>query len=97
MDPHLKGKNIAFSQFVRPYDAITKAKATHMGYSVRTEDWRCTYWYDLADHSIVAKELYSMKGGMLEQENVSGKPALAKEEAALASLIKKYKEGGYKK
>jgi iduronate 2-sulfatase len=97
MSPKEKGRNIAFSQFVRPYNAITKGKLTHMGYSLRTEDWRCTYWYDLADNTIIARELYNLKGKKMEEENVSGKPAYAKVESELAGLIEQYKMGKYKK
>ena len=51
-------KQYAFSQFVRPYQAINKRVETHMGYSVRTPRWRCTYWYDLKTGEVAEKELY---------------------------------------
>lgn len=53
----LKGSEAAFSQFVRPYKAIRKFPPTHMGYSVHTDEWRCTYWYEVATGKVDEKEL----------------------------------------
>lgn len=88
----------AFSQFVRPYEAIFKKNApTHMGYSVRVEGWRCTYWYDLEKHVVVERELYQMGGNGLESENMAGRPAVAELEAELVALIDQYRNNQYRK
>ncbi len=68
---------------------------THMGYSVRTKEWRCTYWYDLESGSIVEKELYHLTGNSIEMKNLAGKPEYSKIEAKLARLIGDYKNGKY--
>lgn len=88
----------AFSQFVRPYQAILKRNApTHMGYSVRVPGWRCTYWYDLGKNTIVEKELYRLDGSGSEVENVAGQSDVSDEEAFLATLINQYRDNKYLK
>lgn len=98
--PHKKWNDIAFSQFFRPYKALTKKEPmTHMGYSVRDDRWRCTYWYDLNTNEVVEKELYHLTGNNIniEDENLAGKPEYAKTESRLADLIDQYKNGKYNK
>ena len=68
-----------------------------MGYSVRTEQWRCTYWWDLASGGIVEKELYHLEGNDIERKNLSGKPAYADVEKKLAELLSEYRAGKYVK
>lgn len=70
-----QGKNIAFSLFPRPYHAIHNAdRQTHMGYTVRTQDWRFTLWVEVATGKITDRELYYLPGDALEKENLSGHP-----------------------
>ncbi|MFT4092050.1 MAG: sulfatase [Niabella sp.] len=91
--------NRAFSQFVRPYQSVNiKHPPTHMGYSVRVDQWRCTYWYDLHTNNIVAKELYRLDGNrVIETENISGKREARETEAKLAAWIDTYRAGKYRK
>ena len=93
----LKGRKAAFSQFVRPYKAIRKFPPTHMGYSVRTKDWRCTYWYDLSTGKIVERELYNLKTDLIEKTNLAGSSRHAKTEAELVAMIEDYRAGRYSK
>ena len=72
-------------------------KPTHMGYSVRTEEWRCTYWYDLKTGFVVDKELYHLSGNSIEMKNLSGKSEYSEIEAKLSPLIGDYKNGKYVK
>ncbi|WP_257669247.1 sulfatase [Parapedobacter tibetensis] len=88
----------AFSQFVRPYQAILKKnRPTHMGYSVRLAGWRCTYWYDLEKNAVVERELYRLDGHGPERENVTGQHAVSEVEAQLAVLIDQYSHNTYVK
>ena len=96
-NPKKKWKNIAFSQFIRPYGALRSKSPTHMGYSVRTDEWRCTYWFDLAAGEIVEKELYRLSGNSVETENLSGRTEMEGIEAELAGMIVDYKNGKYGK
>ncbi|HTF21014.1 MAG TPA: sulfatase [Chryseolinea sp.] len=96
--PQRTGDFVAFSQFVRPYNAINKQNArTHMGYSVRKGEWRCTYWYDVQSN-LVERELYRLKRGeKSETANLAGQPAYKTIEQELAGLIDTYRRGQYTK
>jgi len=95
MDPEKKWKNVAFNQFTRPYKAIRKFPPTHMGYSVRTEEWRCTCWWDLKTGEVVEKELYNLKDNKIEKENLAGNTRYAKIEKKLAQMVTDYRNGNY--
>lgn len=85
-------KNRAYSQFPRPYKAIHSYKnQTHMGYTVRTKNWRYTAWYDIATNLITDRELYYMNSNKAEKENVSGNPQYAYIENELQQMIEDYK------
>ncbi len=94
-DPGKKWKNIAFNQFPRPYKSIRKFPPTHMGYAVRTDEWRCVYWWDLATGEIVERELYHLTGDHIEKENLSGQAKYRKVEAKLARMLTDYRDGKY--
>ena len=95
--PAKKWTNVAFNQFARPYRAIFKEVETHRGYSVRTEQWRCTCWYDLSNGEIVEKELYHLNGMEIEKENLAGKQEYVRIERRLTGLISGYRAGDYVK
>lgn len=95
--PGAKWDNVAFSQFIRPYKALRKRNPTHMGYSVRIPDWRCTYWYELSTGELVEKELYWLGEDPIERKNVTGTAQYRKVEKRLADLIERYRAEGYKK
>ena len=85
-------KNRAFSQFPRPYKAVNSYKnQTHMGYTVRTKNWRYTLWYDNATNHITDRELYCMNGNKAEKENLSGKREYVDIENELQQMIEEYK------
>jgi len=96
-NPEADWKNIAFHQFIRPYDALRNRKPTHMGYSIRTEDWRCTWWWDLSTGEVAGKELYRLEGSAIERENLSGNPEFTEIEEELSEKIINYKTGNYYK
>lgn len=91
VNPDKKWKNIAFNQFIRPYNALRNGKPTHMGYSVRTSDWRCTCWWDLKSGEMVEKELYYLKDYSVEKENLAGRKKYAGVEAELTAMLIAYK------
>ena len=94
-NPDAKWKDIAFNQFTRPYRAIRKFPPTHMGYSVRTREWRCTYWWDLKTGDVVEKELYNLSEKRIEKENLAGNPKFVKIEKELAQMLTDYRNGNY--
>ncbi|MBE0677026.1 MAG: hypothetical protein IH591_20400, partial [Bacteroidales bacterium] len=68
---------------------------THMGYSVRTRDWRCTYWWDLNTGEVVEKELYNLKDNRIEKVNLAGNPDYSKIENKMAQMVTDYRDGKY--
>lgn len=97
-DTQSSWKRPAFSQFVRPYNAIfIKNTPIHMGYTVRVPGWRCTYWYDIESGAVVEKELYQLDetGMAIETENVAGMAIFSEVEVALSGLLTDYKKGKY--
>ncbi|WP_419032889.1 sulfatase [Dysgonomonas gadei] len=96
-DPEKDWEYYAFSQFPRPYEAITKPVATTMGYTVRTPQWRCTYWYEIGSGAIVSKELYNLDSDNPEITNLSGNKEVERTEEKLASILDNYRKGIYQK
>ena len=97
MDPAGEWKNIAFNQFARPYEAAIGGRqpVSHMGYSVRTDAWRYTAWYNVTISSFEYPELYSMQGSVIPSENVAGIPEYVDTEARLHHLVQEYQAGKY--
>lgn len=96
-NPGEEWKNIAFHQFIRPYEAMRNGHPTHIGYSVRTKGWRCTLWWNLSSGKVVEKELYYLNNSAIERENLSGNPEFAEIEKDLIEKIIKYKSCDYNK
>jgi iduronate 2-sulfatase len=96
-DPTGQWKNIAFNQFARPYSAAIGANqpVSHMGYSVRTESWRYTAWYNVNTASFEFPELYSMDGSDAPSGNLAGKTENAEIESELHQLVNNYQAGEY--
>ena len=97
VDPAKKWKNHAFNQFARPYRAAIGAREpkTHMGYSVRTEEYRYTAWYNLNTGAWEFPELYSFRDDEFLNENLAGKPGYEKTEGKLKKLVEGYRLGKY--
>lgn len=95
--PQRLWSHFAYSQFVRPYQAISKPVATHMGYSVRTPQWRFTAWYRLSDGVVEQTELYRIGSDGVETENLSGNEKYVCIEKRLFENVESYKNGNYKK
>ena len=96
-DPSGEWKNIAFNQFARPYGAAIGANqpVSHMGYSVRTDSWRYTAWYNVNTGSFEYPELYSLQEQSVPSENHAGKPEYADTESRLLELVREYQSGKY--
>jgi iduronate 2-sulfatase len=84
----------AFNQFARPYKAAIGGKdpKSHMGYSVRLDNWRYTVWFNYTTNAYEFPELYdiSSAGPTL---NIAGKPDLKAIETKLHQLILDYHKG----
>jgi len=94
-DPSIELKKAAVSQFIRPYEGLFAKPVTHMGYSVRTRDWRCTAWFNSKNDSIDFLELYNMRDNGIEKINLAGIRDYKNTEAHLLRLLKAYKNQEY--
>jgi len=94
-NPEDSVKDFAFSQFIRPYGALTSMPVSYNGYSVRNKDWRCTVWYNFNNDSIDYSELYDLHDSSIEMKNVAGEPQYAEIEAQLVQLLNDYKSQKY--
>jgi len=90
-NPDKKWKHNAYSQFCRPYKALSSKMATHMGYTVRTYGWRYTVWYNLKNDSVEFRELYDLSKYRVEKKNLTGIGKYAKTEEKLGRMLDKYK------
>ncbi len=85
-----KGKTYALSQFIRPYGALSnESRITHMGYSLRTDQYRFTEWYDIKTHDLVATELYDHRADPNETKNLAGQQRYAAQEKQLHLELEK--------
>jgi hypothetical protein len=88
-------KEAAFSQFGRPYKALFAQPLDYMGYSVRSESWRCTAWFNLQNDSIDHTELYLLENDKIEKQNYSGDNRFKETESELIRLLRDYKNRTY--
>ncbi len=91
LNPDKKWNRVAYSQFCRPYKALSSKNATHMGYTVRTSNWRYTAWYNLQNDSVEYRELYDLSKYRVEKENLTGINKYTKVEKKLTKLLENYK------
>lgn len=98
-------RGFAFNQFPRPYGAAIASgdPKTHMGYSVRTDQWRFTAWYNFETGRFEYTELYALDSNpdqvvqesTVESENLSGKPEYEHVESGLLEMVKHYQQQNY--
>ena len=69
-NPHLKGKQAAFTQVCRPWPG--SGEIEEMGYSLRTERYRYTRWVDFETKEVLAEELYDHNLDPMERKNLAG-------------------------
>jgi arylsulfatase A-like enzyme len=69
-NPNAPKQKVAISQYPRsiPSDGPL------MGYSIRDERWRCTFWRQRIGGKIIATELYDEVNDPAETENIADKP-----------------------
>ncbi|WP_425474783.1 sulfatase [Niabella insulamsoli] len=91
-NPKKKWNGVAFSQFCRPYKAITAQKPTHMGYTMRDADFRYTLWYNLNTDSIEARELYQLSNDGVETENLTGNKKYQAVESRMQAVLEAYRK-----
>jgi iduronate 2-sulfatase len=83
--PSRAGKPVAISQHPHP----SYGGATHMGYTVRTEQHRYVEWRDLRSGAVSARELYDHADDPTESEN---RVDDARNAATVAGLAKRVAE-----
>ncbi|MFM2168152.1 MAG: hypothetical protein RIS79_2523, partial [Verrucomicrobiota bacterium] len=86
-NPAVIVKPAAFTQHPRPAypDRTPDKQPTHMGYSVRTAQWRYTEWRNWKTGAVESRELYDHTSDQPELENVIANPP---DKAALAEAEK---------
>lgn len=71
-------KPFAFSQFIRPYAALSDtSKMKVMGYTIRSDKYRFTEWYDPETNTVIAAELYNHNTNPNETINLAMHPDYA--------------------
>lgn len=87
-------QDIAFNQFARPYGAAIGGRQpmSHMGYSVRTNDWRYTSWFDINTGVFEYPELYDQRS-VNENVNHAGRDEYAAIQKELHQLVEDYMLG----
>ena len=86
----------AFSQYFRPYGAISgKVKPTHMGYTVRSGEFRYTGWFRINADEPEFEELYDLTNEAFERKNVSNEKALESIHLDLKKRVINYKNMRY--
>lgn len=90
-DAKASGKQHAFSQFLRYGIWKEPDSKEAMGYSIRTHDWRYVEWFHSDSNHAFATELYDISTQGLEQQNLSGEPALAEMERGFARQLADYR------
>ncbi len=76
-DPKAEVKQIALSQFPRPWPYKGKLPES-MGYALRTKQFRYVEWANFATQEVFARELYDLDKEIVERVNVAADPAYAK-------------------
>ncbi|WP_276483999.1 sulfatase [Paraflavitalea pollutisoli] len=86
-------KQQALSQFIRPYGALSnESRTTHMGYSLRTAQYRLTEWYDTKTQELVATELYDHEKDPHEMKNLAAQAAYANRVKALHQQLQRSRQ-----
>ena len=67
---------------------------SHMGYSVRSDQFRLTLWFNTINDEIEERELYDMGEG-IELENISGNAEYKKVEESLSTLLIDFRNQKY--
>lgn len=81
-DPTAPMQKVAISQYPR---TAGPGQGPVMGYSIRNERWRATFWRERRGSRIVATELYDEQNDPVESVNLADKPEHAE---LLAQLVK---------
>jgi len=66
-----------------------------MGYSVRTQNWRCVAWFNVLNDSIEFTELYDMEDDNIEKTNLTKIADYRDIELRLLEMLKAYKYQKY--
>lgn len=97
-DKKVAEKKAAFSQYFRPYGAINgKTPVAYMGYTIRTESYRYTAWFEPGSDQPAEEELYDMRNGVMESINLVKDKRFTPIASDLKLKVKSYKKGDYAK
>ncbi|MDR1010888.1 MAG: sulfatase [Opitutaceae bacterium] len=87
-DASASGRDVARSQFPRPWPLKKDGSPAVMGYAARTATHRYVEWRKSGTPEVVARELYAYEGDQLfETENLAARPECAGLVRRLAALI----------
>lgn len=94
INPNTEWDNVAFNQFPRPYRAGVSGNVpmSHMGYSVRTENWRYIVWYNVKEKIFELPELYNLEVSQIETKNLAHKEEYSEVKKEHHEMVKKYVE-----
>ncbi len=67
-EPDYKHRQAALSQTARPWPSNKPIK--HMGYTIRTDEYRYTRWINIKSQQVIAEELYHTEKDLLERDNL---------------------------
>jgi hypothetical protein len=81
-DPERAWKGAAFSQYPRQNYSV-------MGYTMRTERYRYTEWWERETGEVLASELYDHQADPLENVNCAQHAAYAETVQALAAALRR--------
>lgn len=83
LKPILDNQDIA----IRSFALSQYPRGSNMGYSLRTDRWRYTEWFNPAKNKIVARELYDHRDTQLASRNLSADAKHAKLVATLSQQL----------
>lgn len=72
---------------IRPFALSQYPRGSTMGYSLRTDRWRYTEWFNPAKNKIIARELYDHRDSQLATRNLSVDPKHAKLVSTLSQQL----------
>lgn len=85
-DPRKQTKSYAISQITRPIGAGNYFEA--IGSTIRSKDYRYTWWKDYGDGSTIAEEFYNLSEDILNMDNQVRNPKMLEAREALGKQLR---------
>ena len=89
IDPMATVKSATFTQHPRPAYSKNGALPTHMGYSIRTKQYRYTEWRDIKSGVVTDRELYDHQNDSRETQNLANNVEFIKIVKTVAEQLQK--------